>query len=286
MEEDRLFKVLFVAGIVIGFFYFGAEFGYFPRWVEHAVVLILPISFLVFVALVAISWVVYGLTKLRRSTRAFAIALLICVGLGLTFRVDSYYKNRYRNPTWVAENFAKSYLTEEPDRMRRWSDKDIHSRIDDLRYVSVDRPYLWKRDKLQLLAWSRLEDTIVATYGYRDYPFLFEEPSDIPLYTLVLQPRDKPSLWERFKDVFSRYGSLHETRWLVVDFFSDSHLLEYLKQVEGYEEEYYLSLSSLSDEDRELRWKAKVGVWEKSAEFQNEWGASQKIEQHAGWRTV
>lgn len=166
--------------------------------------------------------------------KVLIIILLICAGVGITFGVDTYNKNRYCDPTLVARNFAMSYLIEDPSEMKKWSYDNVYSRIDELNYVPIGgSSYWWNSDGLRLLSWCRLGETVVATYGYHDRR-LDGEVSDILLYTVVLQQKDSPALWEKLRDLIRRSPSLHKRRWLVVDFFSNSHILEYLDKLENW----------------------------------------------------
>ena len=157
---------------------------------------------------------------------------------------------------------------------------DVHKRIDELNYVPVGgSSYWWNPDGLRLLSWSRLGETIVTTYGYHDRR-LDGGLSQIPLYTIVLQQKDNPSLWEKLRDFIRRSTSLHKKRWLVVDFFSNSHILEYLDEVDSHLLEQPIDFSVA---DQEVLKKWGQHIWraaQKEAEFEAKWSVSYKMRQY------
>jgi len=209
------------------------------------------------------------------------IILLICVAVGIIFGVDTYNKNRYCDPISVGQNFTTSYLIQHADEMKKWSYKDIHKRIDNLNYTLIMLPRWWELgpDKTQLLALSRLRSIVVASYGYRFSSF-DGKLSDFLLYTVVLEIKNIPSLWEKLGDFVRRSISLHRTRWLVVDFFSNSDVSEYIAKVEKQLEKRPDDFWRLRDE--ELKdWGERIWIEvQKNIEFQTKWSESQKIKQH------
>lgn len=216
----------------------------------------------------------------KAKMKMLIIILLICAAVGIIFGVDTYNKNRYCNPTLVAENFAMFYLIEDPNLMKEWSYKNIHKRIDELNYIPIGGSSAWwNSDGLRLLSWSRLGETVVATYGYHDRRH-DGELSEILLYTVVLQQKDNPSLWEKLRDFIRRSPSLHKRRWLVVDFFSNSHIFQYLDKLESYLAKRPVDFS-VPDQEILKKWEQEIWrVAQEEVEFETKWSALQKMRQH------
>jgi len=84
----------------------------------------------------------------------------------------------------------------------------------------------------------------------------------------VLQQKDNPSLWEKLRDFIRRSTSLHKKKWLVVDFFSNNHILEYLDEVDSHLLEQPIDFSVAG---QEVLKKWGQHIWraaQKEAEFE------------------
>ncbi len=211
----------------------------------------------------------------KRNIAVLTIVLLICVTTAMIFGVDSHLKNRYSDPILVAENFAMGFVLQGPGQMKKWSSKDIHGQIDEGDYMGLMIPSIeWDSDGLQMVGWSRLGDTIVVSHQYRDSRF-DGDLMDTVLCTVVLQPEDRPSLWEKLRDFVNRSSSLHRRRWIVVNFLSEGRLEDYLDKLEEYIE------TQPFPPDIDSEWVERL--WEtgqKRIEFETEWSKSYMKKQH------
>lgn len=203
------------------------------------------------------------------------VIMLMCIAVAALLGADSYNKNRYRNPVLVGENFVTAYLFEDPEEMKKWSWEDLDEQIDNLGYIPIlMEGYAWDPDGIELVGWSRIGKTVVASYGYRDS--LFDgESSDTVLCTVALQPRHTLSLWEKLEAFIERstLPSSTKERWFVVNFFSDSRMWDYL---ERYRQEPPSNLGLSADE----QFEELIEGWKKQREFENNWSLSQIMRQH------
>ena len=151
----------------------------------------------------------------------------------IIFFVENYFKNEFKSPTIIGKKFAYWYMVRDP-YMKTFASKKIHKKIDRFCSSNINLHSEWidYYDYLELSAFQRLGDLVVASYIFNDYP---EEPF---VYSVVLQPIGPVTLWERFK--FFLFFKLHlgdlpylNQRWLVVDYYSNDNFEQYIESLKS-----------------------------------------------------
>ena len=98
--------------------------------------------------------------------------------------------------------------------------------------------------------------------------------------TVVLEPEDRPSLWEKVGDFVNRSSSLHKRRWIVVNFLSEGHLEHYLDKMDKYIEAQPLPPDIDSEKSYDEWGKRLWETIQKKMQFETEWSTSYMKKQH------
>jgi len=206
------------------------------------------------------------------------IIISLIIGIpSIIFIADNYFRSHSQNPFRVAKAFSYSYMIKNSEYMKSWADKKIYEKINELQYSTpVDSSYEDFWEDFELVSFRKLGNTIVCTYAYTDF-------DNLPLfYSVVLEPTGLSSLWERVKDFIYFDVPLGDKivgfpyskqRWLVVDFFTDDDIEEYisvlLEKIEkGAWEDFLIETKQLEQ-------------WEQMKKYENKWGDEEKTWQNA-----
>ena len=188
--------------------------------------------------------------------------------------VDSWFKSDNSNPFRVSEAFLFSYMIKDSHHMKAWSDKEIHRRIDKLKYDKTNDLSSSYWDSFKLVSFRRFRNTIICTYTLAEDDY----KSPLQVYSAVLKPTSSSTYWERFKHFIHYkipFGDkifemlLHKDRWLVVDFFTDDDFDDYEAYLDNLTTKDFYDFSS-----------SLLERLDQKNNFENEWADREKKHQN------